>query len=190
MEWQNSGTDLHWKCGKNPEDWIYPQNGACSAANLKRGVSVSPKEDQGLWFDQRRGCVGNHQTLQNLFWSWSMPLSQVMKTSRPRSLCGSNSAQEGWLNSGNKDVSSNTSLKRVELLVLEQEKILTQFQILSPSPKQKQLKFNWANSADHYAAITQFLLIPEVWKMCQRQPRHIFVISAGLPPFPLKISFC
>lgn len=105
-------------------------------------------------------------------------------------LPGWNSAQEGWLNSDKKEGSSNKSLKPMELLVLEQEKILTQFQILSPSPKQKQLKFKWANSADHYAAITQFLPIPEVWKMCQRQPRHIFVISAGLPSFPLKISFC
>lgn len=45
------------------------------------------------------------------------------------------------VNSGKKVDSSNQSLKRVELSVLELEKILTQFQILSPSPKQKQMKY-------------------------------------------------
>lgn len=44
-------------------------------------------------------------------------------------LSGWSSAQEGWLNSSKREGSSNRSLKCVELLVLEQEKILTQFQI-------------------------------------------------------------
>lgn len=132
-----------------------------------------------------KGWVGDNQTLQIFsdpdqccFLKGAAPIVQGHPPGRK-------SAMGSWWNRG-----SNRSLKHVEHLVLEHEKILTQFQILGPSPKQKQLKFKWANSADHYAAVTQFLLIPEVGKMCQCQPRHIFVISAGLPAFPLKISFC
>lgn len=65
----------------------------------------------------------------------------MIRIRRPRSAAWLKFSSGGLVNSGKKVDSSNRSLKRVELLVLELEKILTQFQILSPSPKQKQLKY-------------------------------------------------
>lgn len=78
----------HWpslQMWQEPEEWIYPQNDAGSAAGLREEMFPSVlKRTKDCDSISRRGRVGD-QTLQNLFWSWWTPLSQVTRTSRPRS---------------------------------------------------------------------------------------------------------